>query len=198
VGGGLCLAEMRLVSSGTSRSLRFRQGAILLAGAIVVAVAIGDSSSGFYYTPLALGLTYLAGAIAGGSQGSYWATAVTLVGWGAAVVFVHQAQPNLDTAGLYLAGAGIGASVAVLLARRGFAVDPLGVTATVAVGGALLTVEPRWHTVLGDARYYALFLAVVGVANLVIGATAGGATAGDPASGSPATGGPVSGTPATG
>jgi hypothetical protein len=135
----------------------------------VVAVAIGDSPSGFYYTPLALGLTYLAGALAGGTQGSYWATAVTLVGWGAAVVLVRQAHPNLDGSGLYLAGAGIGASAAILLARRGFAVDPLGVTATVAVGGALLTFEPRWHTVLGDARYYAIFLAVVGVANLALG-----------------------------
>jgi hypothetical protein len=161
---------MAVVSSGTSRALRLRQGAILIVGAIVVAVAIGNSSNGFYYTPLALGLTYLAGALAGGSQGSYWATAATLVGWGAAVVLVRQAHPHLDGSGLYLAGAGIGASVAMLLARRGFAVNPLGVTATVAVAGALLTFEPRWHTVLGDARYYALFLAVVGVANLALAA----------------------------
>ncbi len=141
-----------------------------MVGAVVIALAVGGSSSGFYYTPLALGLTYTAGAIAGGSQGSYWATAVTLVGWGVAVVFVHQAHPNLDLAGLYLAGAGLGATAGMLLARRGFAVDPVGVTATVAVGGVLLTFESRWQSVLGNARYYALFLAILGLANLVIGA----------------------------
>jgi hypothetical protein len=172
---------MRVVSSGTGRALRFRQGAILITGAVLVALLIGDSSSGFYYTPLALGLTYLAGALAGGPEGSYWATAVTLVGWGAAVVLVRQAHPDLDGSGLYLAGAGIGASVGMLLARHGFAVSPLGVTATVAVAGVLLTFEPRWHTVLGDAWYYALFLAVVGVVNLALGAladdTVSGATA---------------------
>jgi hypothetical protein len=34
----------------------------------------------FYWTPLILGITYLAAAAAGGRRGSYWATACVLVG----------------------------------------------------------------------------------------------------------------------
>jgi len=56
--------------------LRLRQGVILLVGASVIALAIGASPTGFYWTPLALGLVYLAAALSRGPQGSYWATAV--------------------------------------------------------------------------------------------------------------------------
>ncbi|MGI9184488.1 MAG: hypothetical protein ACR2GZ_05905, partial [Solirubrobacteraceae bacterium] len=181
----LCLAMMRIPSSGTSRSLRLRQGVILLVGAIVIVLAIGSSPTGFYWTPLALGLIYLVGALAGGSQGSYWATAVVLIGWGAAVVVVRQLNPNLDTSGLYLLGAGVGATTGMLLARRGFAVDPLGMTLTLAAGGAVLALESRYSSVLGDARFYALLLGAVGLVNLLLGAFASGdlsePTAGPPA-----------------
>lgn len=174
---------MRIPSSGTSRSLRLRQGVILLVGAIVIVLAIGSSATGFYWTPLALGLVYLAGALSGGAQGSYWATAVVLIGWGAAVVVVRQLNPNLDTSGLYLLGAGLGATAGMLLARRGFAVDPLGMTLTVAVGGAALALESRYSSVLGDARFYALLLGAVGLVNVLLGALASEDLS-DPAAGS--------------
>lgn len=51
-----------------------------------------------------------------------------------------------------------------MLTRRGFAVDPLGMTVTIAIGGAVLAVEPRYSPVLGDARFYALLLGVIGLA----------------------------------
>lgn len=152
--------------------MRLRQGVILLAGAIAIALAIGASPAGFYWTPLALGLVYLAGAASGGRRGSYWATAVALVGWGAAVVLVRQVGPNLDTSGLYLSGAGLGAMAGMLLARGGFAVDPLGTAITIAGGGAVLAVEPRYSSVLGDARLYAVLVGAVGVVNLLLGAFA--------------------------
>lgn len=57
---------------------------------------------------------------------------------GAAVVCARQAQPELDVAGLYLLGAGLGATAGLLLARRGFAVDPLGAEATIALPGTIL------------------------------------------------------------
>jgi hypothetical protein len=41
---------MRLPRSQTSRSLRVRQGIILLVGAVVIVVAIGASPTGFYWT----------------------------------------------------------------------------------------------------------------------------------------------------
>ncbi len=138
----------------------------------MIVLVIGASPVGFYWTPLAVGLVYLAGAVSGGPKGSYWATAVVLVGWGAAVVVVRQLNPDLDTSGLYLAGAGLGATAGMLLSRRGFAVDPLGMTITVAIGGAVLAVEPRYSSVLGDARFYALLLGAVGLVNLLLGVLA--------------------------
>ncbi len=161
---------MRLSRSGTSRSLRLLHGVILLIGAIAIVLALGASATGFYWTPLALGLVYLAAAISGGTKGSYWATAVVLVGWGTTVVVVRQLNPDLDTSGLYLAGAGIGATFGMLLARRGFAVSPLGITITIVMGGAVLAFEQRFSSVLGDARFYALLIGAVGLVNLLLGA----------------------------
>jgi hypothetical protein len=105
-----------------TRSLRVTQGVILLVGAIVIVVAIGASPTGVHPTPATVSLTYLAAAMSCGSQGSDWATLVVLVGWGDAVIVVRQVQPNLDTAGLYLVSAGLGATVGMCVARRGFAV----------------------------------------------------------------------------
>jgi hypothetical protein len=160
--------------STTSRALRIRQGVILISGAVVIVLAIGGSHSGFYWTPLTLGLTYLVGAAAGGRRGSYWATAVVLVGWGTAVVIVRQFSPDLDLAGLYLLGAGVGATVGMVLAGRGFAVSPIGMTLTVAVGGLVLSFEPRDSALLGDARFYAVLIGAVGAANLLMAARHGG------------------------
>lgn len=149
---------------------RLRQGLVLLAGAVVFVLVVGPGPDRFYLTPLGLGLVYLASAIAGGRRGGYWATACVLVGWGAAVLIVHDAKPDLDQAGLYLAGAGAGGTVSLLLARAGFAVDALGVAVTVLLGGVLLAVEPRWSDVLGDARTYALLVGLVAVFNVAAGA----------------------------
>ena len=88
------------------------------------------------------------------------------------MVYVRQVQPDLDLAGLYLAGAGLGATVGVLLSRAGFAVDPLGVTATIAIAGVILALEPRWTEVLGEARTYALIVGAIGLGNAVAGAAA--------------------------
>lgn len=151
---------------------RLRQGLVLLAGAIIFLIVVGTGPSTFYDTPLGIGLVYLVSAAVGGKQGAYWATAVVLVGWGAAVVYVRHAQPDLDLAGLYLAGAGLGATVGILLSRAGFAVDPLGATATVAISGFILAFAPRWPGVLGEARTYALIVGAIGLGNAVAGAVA--------------------------
>lgn len=151
---------------------RLRQGLVLLLGAVAFVAVVGTEPADFYYVPLGLGVVYLASALAGGRQGAYWATAVVLVGFGAAVVFARKARPDLDVAGLYLLGTGLGATAGLLLARRGFAVDPLGATATIALAGAILAFQPQWPSVLGDARTYGLLVGLVGLANAVAGGIA--------------------------
>lgn len=61
----------------------------------------------------------------GGRRGGYWATAIVLLAWGAAVVWLRQGRPDLDTAGVYMTAVGVGAVAGMLLARRGIAVDAL-------------------------------------------------------------------------
>jgi hypothetical protein len=166
--------------SDRSPDLRLRQGLVLLAGAVLFAILVGPDADNFYLVPLGVGLIYLAAAAAGGRDGGYWATAVVLVGWGLAVVWVREGNPDLDTAGLYLLGAGLGAIAGVLLARRGFAVDPLGLATTVALAGLVLAFAAQWSEVLEDARTYALLVGLVGLVNVAIGG-AGGRGRGTPA-----------------
>lgn len=155
-------AAGRAPAAGVSRS---RQGLVLWAGAFAFVLAVGSSRAAFWWTPLGIGLAYLASATAGGRRGRYWATALVLTGWGAGVLIAHDARPTLDVAGVYLAGAGVGALAAALAARRGFAVDLLGVAATIAAAGFLLALEPQWSSVLGEARTYGVAVGLVGLAN---------------------------------
>ena len=117
---------------------RVYQAISLLAGALFLAIVVAPDDSRFYWTPLTLGLAYLGAAIAGGRDGGHWATACALTGWGLAVVYAGAVRPDLDTAGLYLVGAGLGVTTGLLLQRAGFAVDALGlaITVTAAGGGA--------------------------------------------------------------
>jgi hypothetical protein len=140
------------------RAVRVNEAIVLVAGALFLVVMVAPDRDRFYWTPLVVGLSLLAaGAVAGRASG-YWGPGSALVGWGAAVVFVRLAEPDLETSGVYLAGAGAGLLVACELGRRGFAVDSAVVAATIVLAGALLAL-----TTLGgiftDARTFAALLA---------------------------------------
>lgn len=148
--------------------IRVYQAVFLLAGAVFLAAGVAPDAGRFYWTPLTLGLAYLGAAIAGGRDGGHWATACALTGWGAAVAFAGAVRPELDTAGLYLAGAGLGMVAGMLLQRAGFTVDPLGLGVAVAASGAILALTTRADDVLGDARTYAAAIALVALVNLAL------------------------------
>lgn len=151
--------------------LRLRQGLLLLAGALVLELVVERTDVGFFWTPLTIGLAYLAAAAAGGRRGGYWATACGLVGWGLAVAYIGHVRPSdVDGSGAYLVGAGLGVSAGVMLARRGFDVSELGLGVTVAAGGLILALTPR-EDALDDARTYALALGAVGVFNVLMSVT---------------------------
>lgn len=161
--------------------LRIRQGVALLAAGVVFVLIVGDSADRFYLTPLGIGLAYLLAAALGGRRGGYWATAVVLVGWGAAVLWAHEGRPDLDIAGMYLAGAGLGVVVGVLLSRAGFAVNPLGLAATVMAGGLLLALSGQWPDVIEEARIYGVLVGIVGLANVIAGVLGVGDSEEEPA-----------------
>ena len=158
-------------------TVRISQGLALAAGAVVLELVLARGDAPFYWTPLAIGLAYLAAAALGGRDGGHWATASVLCGWGLAVVWAGSGRPDLDISGLYLAGAGLGATAGLLLGRAGFDVDPLGIAATIAAAGLVLALAPQIGE-LEEARTYALVLGVVALLNLLLGARAErGATA---------------------
>jgi len=149
-----------------------RQGLVLLAGALVFSLIVGSGPDTFYWTPLGIGLVYLVAAFSGGREGGYWSGALVLVGWGAAVAYAREARPDLDIAGLYLAGAGIGACAAVTAQRLRINADALGATLTVVAAGAILALAGQF-TELTDARTYAEFVGVVGLVNIAWALLAG-------------------------
>jgi hypothetical protein len=147
-------------------AVRVNEAILLLAGAIFLTFMVAPEQDRFYWTPLVVGLSLLAAGSVAGRASAYWGPAVVLGGWGAAVVFVRLAEPDLDTSGLYLAGAGAGAIAALELGRRGFSVDPSVLAATTVIAGAVLALTTQGG-LFTDARTFAALLAAIGVTQLV-------------------------------
>lgn len=157
---------MNVVAAKPAR-VRRTQGALLLVGAVVIFLRLGDDPKRFQELPLALGLAYLAAAIAGGRGGGHWATATTLTGFGLAVLAVHEGWVDWGSAPTYLVGVGAGALVAAGLERRDFDATLGGVALTTVAAGLLFAYQGDVDA-LSDARTYAVALAVVGAVNLVL------------------------------
>ncbi len=146
---------------------RVRQIVVFLAGALVLELLVNRGELRFFWTPLILGLTYLAAAAAGGRDGGHWSGAIALTGWGAAVAWVGQVRPeDIDVAGVYVAGVGLAVVVAAAAAQRGWPVSVLSVGVTLLIAGLALALVDRVSE-LGDARTYVELLAVVAAGNAV-------------------------------
>lgn len=150
---------------------RARQGVLLIAGAGALELLVARGSLEFFWTPLVLGLAYLAAALAGGRNGSYWATAPVLVGWGGVVVWLNELKPDVSAPAAYAFGMGLGVLLAAAVARTGQRVDLLGCGVTAAGAGLVFMLQPQVSE-LGQATTYAEALVVVGAANLVLAASA--------------------------
>ncbi|MBA2793112.1 MAG: hypothetical protein H0U32_03830 [Thermoleophilaceae bacterium] len=150
-----------------SRERRVRQGAAMLAAAAVFALAFVALDLAFWWVPLGVGLVYLAAAAASGRDGSYWATAVTVSGWGLSVAWLNVADPDVIAPAAQVFGIGVGALAGAALARQGFAVDLLGVAAAAAGVGLLFMLE-RQAGWLVDWETYAVLLGAIGLINLAL------------------------------
>lgn len=146
---------------------RVRQGVLLIAGAAALELLVARGSLEFFWTPLLIGVAYLAAALAGGRHGSYWATAAILVGWGGVVVWLNELKPGVSAPSAYAFGMGLGVLLAAAVARTGQRVDLLGCGVTAAGAGLAFMLQGQVSE-LGQATTYAEALLVVGVANLAL------------------------------
>ena len=148
---------------------RLSQGALLIVGGVLLEVLVGRGQLPFWWTPLVIGLAYLAAALSGGRNGSYWATATVLVGWGGVVVWLNEIRPDIFAPAAYAFGMGLGVLLAAAAARAGLRVDLLGAGLTATLAGLVFMLEPDVDA-FGDATTFAVGMAVVGVFNLVLAA----------------------------
>ena len=149
---------------------RIIQGALFVGGAGLLEFSAGADRIAFYWTPLIIGLIYLLAAVIDGPRGGYWATALALTGWGLAVAYSGAVRPpDVDIAGVYLAGVGLAGLAAALLRTRGFLISELGLSLAIVGAGLMLALSPRADALL-DASIYAIAIAVVGALNAAGGA----------------------------
>ena len=137
-----------------------RRGVALLVGGVVVALAL-EPVGGLafaYLVPLA-GLTYLAGAALGGRRGALWAPGLMVTAWGLGVVAVREDYVSVSEYPLALLLLGVGASVAVALASRGFAVDAAGVAGTLVLAGAFFLLVAEGPDLARDGWPWGVVLA---------------------------------------
>lgn len=93
---------------------RHRSAIALLVGAAAMLALIQTGAVRFYYTPLVVGLTYLAAAAVAGRRGALWAPGIITSLWGVAVLLgVHNVTRG-SKASYELAGA-IGIALSLLL-----------------------------------------------------------------------------------
>lgn len=153
------------------RSVRIRQGVILLVGALALQLLAGsdDPRLDFYWTPAIIGATYTLAAISGGRDGSYWSTGPVVLGWGATVVWLNEARPDVFASSAYAFGMGLGVLLSALAGRAGARIDPVAIGATATITGFIFMLDRRVEQI-GDSTTFAISLAVVGAANLAFAA----------------------------
>nr|MDQ3642927.1 hypothetical protein [Actinomycetota bacterium] len=130
-------AVTHVVPAPVPRSSGMPSSAVILGlGALLYALALGALGLTFDATPLMIGGIALAAAVLGRAP-RLTATALTLIGWGAAVMLTrHGPVPDQREAAAFLVGAGLGLLTARLVARARAGVE-VGEGSTVLVAGGL-------------------------------------------------------------
>ncbi len=152
---------------------RLLQAVAFAIGAIALYLLVERSKIKFYWTPLIIGLSYLGAAIVGGRKGGHWPTALVLVGWGGVVAWSARTGPDLDTAGLYLAGGGLGVLVAGILLRAGFKIDVIGLGGAAVAAGLVLAFSGKVDSFV-QGGFFAILLAIVAAVNVALALAARG------------------------
>ncbi len=113
---------------------RRRSALALLAGALTMELVIERQALAFYYTPLIVGLTYLAAALVAGRKGALWAPGIITTCWGISVLLGVHGVTTIDSKILYEIAAVIGVLIALgLRFGAGIAAGPVGIVVSLAV-----------------------------------------------------------------
>jgi hypothetical protein len=139
----------------------------VLVGALVVSLALKPVGPvPFYFTPLVLGLTYLAAAATTGRQGTLWGPGCIITLWGVAVALEFSHTTHADFTSVAVTALGAGATVAALLGRFGVRTDPLAIALSVLFAGVTELVDAQGVAILGRGWLYGIVLGLWIVSDL--------------------------------
>ncbi len=149
---------------------RRARGIVLILGAIALLALIQTDVLKYYWLPLILGLTYLAGAVAGRSRGTLWAPGLitTVVGVSIALWFRDGRPTDFEFTALAVLSIGLGAVLAAGLAELlRFRIGAMSIAVPVLLLGAFLLAEQQGiDFIAGQAWIYAIGLALWGAYEL--------------------------------
>lgn len=145
---------------------RRRSGLALLAGALVMEFVIQQQVLRFYWTPLIVGLTYLAAAMVAGRRAALWAPGIVTTCWGISVLLGVHGAITIDSALSYEIAGAIGIVIALALrAAIGLAAGPIGLV--VSFGVILLHTYAHAPSWIFHGVTFAILLGVWGLWELL-------------------------------
>lgn len=144
-------------------------GAVLLVGAVVIAVLVQSSTMPRYWFPAAVGVTYLVAAAARRSRGGLWTPGIvlTLVGVTLGLWLGHGRPLNsYQLLALSLLAIGLGGVVVAALSEQGaLRVSPMSLALTTLLLGAFELVDQQGYNLPGGRTVP--YLALLGLWGLV-------------------------------
>ena len=140
----------------TSVSARRRRAPVLLVGAVVLVLLVGDDRPlDFLWLPLVTGLVYLTAAAAGGRDPALWGPGLVVTGLGVGAVLTVDGPLGGELfSPVVLTAVGAGAVLAMLLPRVGIAVSGLSVAAAVLLSGVFFLLTERGPDLFGEVWLY--------------------------------------------
>lgn len=148
------------------------RGAVLIAGAVAIALLVEGGILAFYWFPLLTGLTYLAAAAAGRSRSGLWAPGfvISTVGLTAAL-WLRDGRPadSFQFLALTVMALGLGGVLASLVGQaRALVITPMSVSLSVLLFGVFTLLEQQAISPFaGSAWIYVALLAAWGVAEML-------------------------------
>lgn len=158
-------------ASGRTLSGRQIRGAVLIVGALLIALLVEGGVLAYYWFPALTGLTYLAAAALSRSRGALWGPGLVITVVGIALaLWLREGRPadSFQFLALMAMALGLGGVLAALLGQqRGLAVTPMSIALPVLLFGVFSLLEQqRVEPVTGSTWVYVVLLIAWGAYEL--------------------------------